>query len=129
MEINDTNTQTDTPTAILTALGALAQPTRLSIFRLLITAGPEGLAVGTMAARLGLANATLSFHLRELSHAALVSSVPKGRFIVYTANFATMNTLIAYLTENCCQGQSCLSEPPTCESPTCQSAPCLPTTP
>ncbi|MBL8511602.1 MAG: helix-turn-helix transcriptional regulator [Betaproteobacteria bacterium] len=110
MEIKNTDTPTNSPAEILAALGALAQQTRLSIFRLLVAAGPEGLAVGIIADRLGLANATLSFHLRELSHAALVSSAPKGRFIVYTANFATINTLITYLTENCCQGQPCLPE-------------------
>lgn len=91
----------------LTALTALAQETRLSIFRLLVEQGPEGIAAGTLAERLGLANATLSFHLKELSHAGLVTARQAGRFIYYSANFRTMADLVAYLTENCCRGTSC----------------------
>ena len=94
-------------TAVLSALNGLAQDTRLAIFRLLVERGPEGLAAGDIAEALGLANATLSFHLKELAHAGLVSARQAGRFIYYTANFATMNGLIAYLTENCCRGASC----------------------
>lgn len=85
-------------------LGALAQETRLAIFRLLVQAGPTGLAVGQIGHKLELANATLSFHLKELASAGLVSATPRGRFIDYSANFATMNELLAYLTEHCCGG-------------------------
>ena len=85
-------------------LGALAQETRLAIFRLLVQAGPAGLAVGQIGQTLDLANATLSFHLKELAGAGLVSATPRGRFIDYAANFATMNDLLAYLTEHCCGG-------------------------
>jgi ArsR family transcriptional regulator, arsenate/arsenite/antimonite-responsive transcriptional repressor len=92
---------------VITALSALAQETRLSIFRLLVEIGPEGMPVGHIAARLGLANATLSFHLKELSSAALVVAAPNGRSIVYSANFTTMQQVVDYLTENCCAGASC----------------------
>ncbi|MGE5090440.1 MAG: ArsR/SmtB family transcription factor [Candidatus Levyibacteriota bacterium] len=91
----------------LTALTGLAQESRLAIFRLLVEQGPEGIAAGALAERLGLANATLSFHLKELSHAGLVTARQAGRFIYYSANFATMTELVAYLTENCCQGATC----------------------
>ena len=91
----------------LTALAGLAQDTRLGIFRLLVEQGPEGLAAGEIVERLGLPNATASFHLKELTHAGLVTPRQAGRFIYYSANYATMNGLIAYLTENCCKGQSC----------------------
>jgi ArsR family transcriptional regulator len=91
----------------LKALAALAQDTRLSIFRLLVEQGPEGLAAGEIVARLDLANATASFHLKELTHAELVTSRQAGRFIYYSANYNTMNGLIAYLTENCCKGNAC----------------------
>jgi DNA-binding transcriptional ArsR family regulator len=88
-------------------LAALAQGTRLAIFRLLVEQGPEGLTVGEIAARLQLAGATLSFHLKELAHAELVSPRQAGRFIYYSANYRTMNGLIDYLTRNCCQGATC----------------------
>jgi ArsR family transcriptional regulator len=88
-------------------LGALAQETRLAIFRLLVQQGPEGLAVGEIADRLKLPGATLSFHLKELAHAQLVASRQAGRFIYYSANYRTMNGLIDYLTRNCCQGATC----------------------
>ncbi len=91
----------------LAALAALAQETRLSIFRLLVETGPEGLQVGAIAERLSLANATLSFHLKELSHAGLIVAAPNGRAIIYSANFPAMNGLVEYLTENCCAGASC----------------------
>ena len=90
------------------ALAALAQETRLAIFRLLVVAGPEGMAVGKIAERLGLANATLSFHLKELTNAGLTKATPNGRSIIYAADFTTMNSLIAYLTENCCAGAACV---------------------
>ncbi len=91
----------------LSALAALSHETRLAVFRLLVETGPEGLQVGAIAERLSLANATLSFHLKELANAGLVVAVPNGRTIIYSANFSTMNALIAYLTENCCAGATC----------------------
>ncbi len=91
----------------LRALAGLAQDTRLGIFRLLVEQGPEGLSAGDIAERLKLANATASFHLKELTHAELVTPRQAGRFIYYSANYTTMNRLIAYLTENCCQGSTC----------------------
>ena len=92
---------------IIGALGALAQETRLAIFRLLVETGPPGLPVGAIAATLGLANATLSFHLKELTNAGLTIATPNGRCIIYSANFLTMNGLVGYLTENCCVGAGC----------------------
>ena len=89
------------------ALAALAQETRLSIFRLLVVAGPEGMAVGKIAEQLDLANATLSFHLKELTNAGLTNATPNGRSIIYAADFTTMNSLVLYLTENCCVGADC----------------------
>ena len=85
------------------ALAALAQDTRLAIFRLLVEAGPAGMPAGGIAAKLSVATPTLSFHLKELSHASLVEAESQGRFIVYRANFDAMNALIGYLTENCCR--------------------------
>jgi len=95
-----------TPEA-LKALAALAQDTRLAIFRLLVQAGNEGLSVGTVADKLDLPGATLSFHLKELANADLIEARQDGRFIYYSANYAQMNGLLAYLTENCCQGGDC----------------------
>lgn len=89
------------------SLAALAQETRLSIFRLLVEQGPEGLPAGIIGEQLGLANATLSFHLKELSSAGLLVSRSEGRYIIYSADFGIMNGLIAFLTENCCQGSVC----------------------
>lgn len=96
------------------ALAALAQETRLAVFRLLVEQGPSGLAAGEIAARLGIAPATLSFHLKELSHAGLVSTRQDGRYVFYAADFSTMNGLLAFLTENCCvaDGSSCAA--PSC---------------
>ncbi|MCX8146496.1 MAG: metalloregulator ArsR/SmtB family transcription factor [Azovibrio sp.] len=94
--------------AALKALAALAQDTRLRVFRMLVQAGPEGLAVGRIAERLGTqANGRLSFHLKELVHAGLVTATPSGRFIFYAANYPVMNELLEYLTAYCCAGQSC----------------------
>ncbi len=86
------------------ALGALAQETRLKVFRLLIAAGPAGRAAGEIGAELQLAPATLSFHLKELAAAGLVVGRQQGRFIFYAAAFEQMNSLVAFLTENCCGG-------------------------
>ena len=92
----------------LLALAGLAQESRLDIFRLLVEQGPEGMPAGLIAERLGLPNATLSFHLKELSHARLVQGRQEGRFIYYSASFVTVDGLLDYLTENCCQGASCV---------------------
>jgi ArsR family transcriptional regulator, arsenate/arsenite/antimonite-responsive transcriptional repressor len=89
------------------ALSALAQETRLSIYRLLVEVGPEGMSVGAIAEKLGLPNATLSFHLKELANADLIVTIPNGRSIICSANFKAMNQLVDYLTENCCAGASC----------------------
>jgi DNA-binding transcriptional ArsR family regulator len=89
-------------TDVVTALAALAQDTRLGVFRLLVQQGPSGMAAGEIAERLGIAPATLSFHLKELTHAGLVTARQAGRFVFYAARFDAMNELLAYLTENCC---------------------------
>ena len=90
------------------SLVALAQETRLAVFRLLVEAGPEGMNAGAIAEAVGVPAATLSFHLKELYRAGLVVSRQESRFIFYSANFSAMDDLIAYLTDNCCQGGQCL---------------------
>ncbi|HSN19328.1 MAG TPA: metalloregulator ArsR/SmtB family transcription factor [Usitatibacter sp.] len=94
------------------SLAALAQESRLLIYRLLVEAGPTGLAVGEIGASVRVAPATLSFHLKELAHAGLVDARQDGRFIYYSANYGTMNRLLGYLTENCCarDGVGCETE-------------------
>ncbi len=87
------------------SLAALAQETRLAIYRLLVQAGPEGLAAGAIAEKLVVAPATLSFHLKELARAGLVTSRTASRFIYYAASIERMAALMTYLTENCCGGQ------------------------
>ena len=99
---------------VLTALAALAHETRLAIFRLLVEIGPEGIAVGKIGERLGTPPTTLSFHLKELVNSDLVTMRHEGRFIYCSANFATMNGLLAYLTENCCGSGTAFV--PCCES-------------
>lgn len=89
------------------ALAALAQDSRLQAYRLLVQAGPEGLAASELAERLGVPANTLSFHLRTLSHADLVLARQEGRFIYYSANYRQMNALLDFLTENCCGGRGC----------------------
>ena len=96
----------DEPSAVK-ALAALAQAQRLRVFRALIVAGPEGLTPGMMAEQLSVAPSALSFHLKELLHAGLVSSEPRGRNLIYRASIIHMNALLAYLTEHCCEGQAC----------------------
>ena len=93
------------------ALSALAQESRLAIFRLLIQAGPEGMAAGAIAEALELPPATLSFHLSGLTRAGLAQSRQDGRFVIYNADFAAMNALVGFLTENCCQGARCETSP------------------
>jgi ArsR family transcriptional regulator, arsenate/arsenite/antimonite-responsive transcriptional repressor len=90
------------------ALSALAQGSRLSIFRLLVQAGPEGMAAGSIGEKLELPAATLSFHLAGLARAGLANSRQDGRYVIYSANFENMNQLVGYLTENCCGGASCV---------------------
>jgi ArsR family transcriptional regulator, arsenate/arsenite/antimonite-responsive transcriptional repressor len=87
---------------VVRGLGALAQASRLAIFRLLVEYGPEGLAAGRIAEALDLAPATLSFHLKELAAAGLIEGRQDGRFIHYSANFQAMGELLSYLTANCC---------------------------
>ena len=90
----------------IAALAALAQETRLDIFRLLVEAGADGLPAGQIGERLGLPSATLSFHLNQLKHAHLVKFRRESRSLIYTAEYPVMNDLLAYLTENCCQGDA-----------------------
>ncbi len=89
------------------ALGALAHEGRLAIYRLLVEAVPGGLTVGVIAKKLALPGATLSFHLAQLQHAKLVAARREGRRLIQTADFGQMNNLVAFLTENCCGGQTC----------------------
>ena len=89
------------------ALGALAQETRLAAFRSLVEAGPDGLAAGALAAKLDVPPPTLSFHLTALASAGLIGATRDGRSIVYAADFAAMNALVGFLTENCCGGAAC----------------------
>ena len=89
------------------ALSALAQESRLAAFRLLVAAGPKGLPAGEIAERLGIAPSSLSFHMKELAHANLVTVEQRGRYMIYSANYAAMNGLLAFLTENCCGGNPC----------------------
>ena len=90
------------------ALAALAQETRLAVYRLLVEHAPEGLPAGQIAEHLGLAAPTLSFHLKEMWRAGLIASRQDGRFVWYRADLAAMNTLVGYLTENCCRaGSTC----------------------
>jgi len=86
------------------ALAALAQDTRLAVYRLLVQQGPDGLPAGTVAERLDVPAATLSFHLKELANAGMIESRQDGRFVYYSANYGRMNGLLDYLSENCCQG-------------------------
>ena len=86
------------------ALAALAQDTRLAVYRLLVQKGPEGMPAGAIAEHLDLPAATLSFHLKELANAGMAQARQDGRFVYYSANYARMNALLGYLSENCCQG-------------------------
>ena len=93
------------------ALAALAQETRLAIFRLLVQRGPEGLAAGDIAEKLGLPASSLSFHLAQLSHAGMIAQRRQSRSLIYSVDFAAMNDLMGFLTENCCGGNADLSAP------------------
>ena len=92
----------------IAALGALAQETRLELFRLLVACGPEGLPAGAIAERLKVAPSSLSFHLQQLAHAGLITQRRLSRQLIYSAEYDAMNALLAYLTENCCgRGEAC----------------------
>ena len=94
----------------IAALGALAQETRLELFRLLVACGPEGLPAGVIAERLGVLPSSLSFHLQQLVHAGLITQRRLSRQLIYSAEYGTMNDLLAYLTENCC-GRDAIAAP------------------
>lgn len=98
-------------TTALAGLGALAHPIRLDAFRALVVAGEDGLTPGTLVEMLGVAYPKLGFHLKDLSEAGLVTSEQSGRHVIYRAVYPQMNALLAYLTENCCQGTACAVEP------------------
>ncbi|MFZ7338444.1 ArsR/SmtB family transcription factor [Comamonas jiangduensis] len=100
-------------TNAIRSLSALAHEARLRIFRALVVAGPEGLTPSVLAEQLNIASNALSFHLKELLHADLVSQERQGRNLVYRASFDAMNALLGYLTENCCQGASCTTDTTT----------------
>ncbi len=107
--------------AVIKALAALAQPNRLQLFRALVVVGNQGATPGQLSELLGVPNATLSFHLKELMSAALISQERNGRNLIYRVEFEQMNELLSYLTENCCLGEaSCLSPlPATSNNPHC----------
>lgn len=107
---------------VVRALSALAQAQRLRTFRALVIAGPAGLTPGVIAEQLSLAPSALSFHLKELTHAQLVSTEPRGRNVIYRANFPLMQGLMAYLTQHCCEGPA----KPATDTPAC--GPCSPDT-
>ncbi|HEY8607881.1 MAG TPA: metalloregulator ArsR/SmtB family transcription factor [Noviherbaspirillum sp.] len=92
---------------VIASLAALAQENRLAVFRLLVQAGPGGLSANRIAESVGIAPSLLSFHLKELMHAELISQTREGRSLIYAANFDAMNNLLGFLTENCCGGNSC----------------------
>lgn len=100
-------------TEVIRALAALAQALRLQVFRALVVAGPQGLTPSALTEQVGVAPNTLSFHLKELLASGLISQERQGRNLIYRAEMNRMNALLGYLTENCCQGQACLSAAPT----------------
>ncbi len=104
----------------LSALAALAQDTRLAIYRLLVQAGPSGIAASKIAEGLSIPSSSLSFHLKELTHADLVIPRQDGRFVIYAANYETMNALMGFMTDNCCGGNPCT--PVVACTPECEAA-------
>ena len=96
---------------VLSALAALAQESRLAVFRLLVQVGPDGMAASKIGEQLGIPPSSLSFHLKELSHADLIVSRQDGRFVIYAAHIDSMNAVIGFLTENCCGGVPCAPAP------------------
>jgi DNA-binding transcriptional ArsR family regulator len=105
-------------TAVLRALAALAQSSRLRVFRALVVAGPSGATPGALGKRFKVSPATLSFHLKELVNAGLVTQQRSGRNLIYRADYAAMSGLLAYMTENCCGGEA------RCETPSSAARPC-----
>lgn len=103
-------------TQAIKSLSALAQESRLALYRLLVKRGPEGYAVGEIGARLGIPAATLSFHIKALAHAGLISARKESRYIYYSPNFDRMNELVSFLTEQCCSLAS------DCDPPSCSPA-------
>ena len=101
--------------SVITALAALAQESRLAIFRFLVQVGPEGSAASKIGDALGIAPSSLSFHMKELSHAGLVTSHQEGRFVIYAAKYTAMNDVLGFLTENCCGGNVCSPVNACCE--------------
>jgi DNA-binding transcriptional ArsR family regulator len=95
---------------VVRSLAALAHPARLQVFRALVVAGPQGMTPGVMAEGSGIPPATLSFHLKELMHAGLVTQERDGRHLIYRASIEHMNALLGYLTANCCQGEQCVEQ-------------------
>jgi DNA-binding transcriptional ArsR family regulator len=101
---------------VIRSLAALAQEVRLRVFRALVVAGTSGLTPGELGAQSGVTPATLSFHLKELTQAGLITQERQGRNLVYRASFSSMNALLGYLTQNCCEGEACLAPAATsCE--------------
>ena len=95
---------------VIRALGALAQEHRLAAFRLLVQAGSDGMAAGALADALGVPASSMSFHLAQLTNASLITHTRQSRSLIYTADYAAMNALMGYLTENCCGGVSCATD-------------------
>src|SRR5574343_382517 len=110
------NTQTMETLNAAERLAALGHESRLAIFRLLVEAGPEGVNASAIGEQLGMAPATLSFHLAHLSRVGLIAGERESRFIRYSANYGAMDELIAFLTHNCCQGKACLSQSTCCDT-------------
>lgn len=102
---------------VIRALSALAQEHRLAAFRLLVQAGSDGIAAGTLAERLGVPPSSMSFHLAQLTHAGLVTQRRESRSIIYSADYGAMSGLMGYLTENCCGGAPCETDSSTCTPP------------
>ena len=105
--------------SVVKALAALAHDRRLTVFRLLVTAGPEGMSPGSIAEQIGLPPPTLSFHLKELSHAGLVAPERDGRNLIYRPQLPHMAALLAYLSDHCCQGAPCGATPSAAACKTC----------
>jgi len=105
--LNDKLMKKMTSTLAVKSLAALAQESRLAIFRSLVQAGPEGLPAGQLAETLGISPSSLTFHMKELTHAGLAVSRQEGRYVIYSAQINSMNALLAYLTDNCCGGNPC----------------------
>lgn len=111
------NTRNMEITSASDSLAALGHETRLALFRLLVQAGPQGISAGSIGEQLALAPATLSFHLAHLSRVGLIRGRAEGRFIYYVADYAAMDALLAFLTDNCCQGAQCLPKASAAATP------------